>query len=513
MKANEVLLTLLLSTLLAAGSLAQRMPLVYDVENTGADCPAPAFPSISELPTIDPLPDPFLWGDSSGRISKYSEWRLRRAEISALVQHYLLGNKPAPPDTLQASFANDTLTVSVVVGGKSLSLHARITLPGMGSGPFPAVIGMGFGTGSLPSDIFASRNIATIAYNFGELAAWGAPRGQGGFYTLYPDPKVGNFTAWAWGISRIIDGLSMLPQTNIDLKHLAVTGCSFAGKMALYAGALDERIALTIAQEPGGGGDATWRFSQLIGPTVETLANAQGYAWYYEDVKQFNNAVTKLPFDQHEVMALIAPRALFVLGNPDYVWLSDESGYVGCMAAQLVWVGMRANDRFGFSKIGGHEHCQLPDVQRPQVIAFVQKFLLGDTTANTFISDSPWSTNLSGWITWPFVRLTNDLTSAGNAEKVIDRFDLEQNYPNPFNPSSTIRYSVPHRSYVTLTLYDVLGQQVAQLVNEEEEAGHHDVKIGAAGLSSGVYFYRMQARLIGGEAGGYAETKRLLLLK
>jgi hypothetical protein len=87
--------------------------------------------------------------------------------------------------------------------------------------------------------------------------------------------------------------------------------------MALFAGAFDERIALTIAQEPGGGGDATWRFSQTIGPSVEILSNAQGSAWYYQDVSQFNNAVTKLPFDHHEVMAMIAPRALFVLGNPD----------------------------------------------------------------------------------------------------------------------------------------------------------------------------------------------------
>ena len=506
MNAKIILSTLLVSALLVASAVAQKMPLVYTVENTGADCPAPALPSISDLPAINSLPDPYRWADSSARISKYSDWRRRRAEISAQVQHYLLGNKPAPPDTLQAILSNDTLIVTVVVGGQTLTLHATITLPSSGSGPFPAVIGMGFGTGSLPADIFTSRNIATIAYNFGEIAAWGAPRGEGGFYTLYPDPKVGNFTAWAWGISRIIDGLYMVPQANIDLKHLAVTGCSFAGKMALYAGALDERIALTIAQEPGGGGDATWRFSQLIGPTVETLANAQGNAWYYQDVSQFNNAVTKLPFDQHEVMALIAPRALFVLGNPDYVWLSDESGYVGCVAAQMVWIGMRANDRFGWSKVGGHTHCQLPDVQRPEVIAFVQKFLLGDTTANTSISTSPWATDLSGWITWPLLRLSNDLTSTGNSGKVLDRFNLGQNYPNPFNPSTTISFGLPHKSDVQLTVYNTLGQQVATLVKDEKEAGYHEVNFDGGGLSSGVYFYRLTA-------GSFAGTKKLVLLR
>jgi hypothetical protein len=241
-------------------SLAQEMPLVYEVENTGAGCPKPYLPAFNELPAIHALPDPFAWSDGRGRISNFPDWRYRRAEISAEVQNYELGNKPAPPvaGNLEASFSQGKLTVTVKERTDSLTMTAIITLPASGSGPFPAVIGVGWGgTGSLPSDIFSSRGIATIQYNFSEVAPWTQQgRGQGGFYKLYQDPKVGYFTAWAWGISRIIDGLEMVPQANIDLKHLAVTGCSFAGKIALFSGALDERIALTIAQEPGGGGDA-----------------------------------------------------------------------------------------------------------------------------------------------------------------------------------------------------------------------------------------------------------------
>jgi len=511
MRVTLALAALLVSTLMAVETVAQKVPLVYSVENTGADCPPPALPSINNLSTIAPLPDPFLWADSSGRISKYSDWRVRRAEISAQVQHYLLGKKPLPPDTLQASFAKDTLTVAVTVGGKSLTLTAAITRPG-GSGPFPAVIGMGGGTGSLPADIFTSRGIATISYNFGQVAPWTqSGRGMGGFYTLYPDPTVGYFTAWAWGISRIIDGLYKVPEANIDLKHIAVTGCSFAGKMALYAGALDERIALTIAQEPGGGGDATWRFSQTIGASVEILTNAQSYGWYHQDVSQFNNQVTKLPFDQHEVMALIAPRALFVLGNPDYVWLADESGFVGCMAASSAWVGFRASDRFGFSKVGGHMHCALPDVQRPDVIAFVQKFLLGDSTANTYISTSPWSTDLGPWIPWTFYRLTNDLTSVDDSESGIEQYDLKQNYPNPFNPTTTIRYAVQFPSHVELNIYDSLGRLVRTLVDEFKGSGNYAVAWegrDAAGnaVPSGVYFYRITI-------GGFTSAKKMMCIK
>ena len=89
---------------------------------------------------------------------------------------------------------------------------------------------------------------------------------------------------------------------------------------------------------------------------------------------------------------------------------------------------------------------------------------------------------------------------------VPDRFDLKQNYPNPFNPSTTIRYGLPHKSSVQLTVFNTLGQQVAELVHGEKEAGYHEVKFDAGGLPSGVYFYRLQA-------GNFVETRKLLLVK
>lgn len=85
-------------------------------------------------------------------------------------------------------------------------------------------------------------------------------------------------------------------------------------------------------------------------------------------------------------------------------------------------------------------------------------------------------------------------------------YRLDQNYPNPFNPSTTIRYGLPTKSQVMLSVFNILGQHVATLVKESQDAGYHDVRFDGSGLSSGVYFYRLQA-------GDFIQTKRLLLLR
>jgi photosystem II stability/assembly factor-like uncharacterized protein len=98
------------------------------------------------------------------------------------------------------------------------------------------------------------------------------------------------------------------------------------------------------------------------------------------------------------------------------------------------------------------------------------------------------------------------ILSIRSVSSIPPEWQLQQNYPNPFNPSTTIRYGVPMRSHVTLTVYNTLGQQVATLVQGEEEAGYHDVRFDGAGMASGVYFYRIQA-------GTYAETRKFLLVR
>ncbi len=493
---TKILLALLLNFLIAFYTFNQSIPLVYSVENTGADCFAPPLQSITELKRIDPLPDPFEWSDGSGRISSFEDWRCRRAEIGAEIQHYELGTKPDAPDTLIANFTADSLLLIYIVKGEdTLTLSVPITLP-IGDGPFPALIGVGFfPSGSLPADLFTSRKIALIHFMESQITnAWSNVRGDGPFFQLYPDKTRGKFIAWAWGVSRIIDALEKCPEAKIDLSHLAISGCSYAGKIALFSGALDERIALTIAIESGGGGFTAWRVTETLSGNRETLKNAQGQAWYYQGLSQFNNAVNKLPYDHHELMAMIAPRALLVTGNPNYEWMADESGHVASKAAHEVWKAFGVPDRFGFSIVGGHDHCLLPESQRPAIEAFVEKFLLGDTTANTNIATSPFHPDVDRWISWWGTGEPPIFTNA--SETMFNPADPFQNYPNPFNPSTTIEYIVHNPSHVKLHIYNSMGQLIKILVDEFKINGKYSVKwdgMDTCGIAvpAGTYFYRI----------------------
>ncbi len=98
------------------------------------------------------------------------------------------------------------------------------------------------------------------------------------------------------------------------------------------------------------------------------------------------------------------------------------------------------------------------------------------------------------------------VTSIKDAANVPSRFELSQNYPNPFNPTTVINYSVPKTSFVTIKVYNILGKEVAVLVNKNEQAGNYNIEFAANKISSGVYFYTMQA-------GDFVETKKLVVLK
>ncbi len=507
MRKIVVLVVLLLNISTAVDSLAQNktLPLVYDVENTGAGLPKPPLPSLNQLPIISSLPNPFLWASDTGSWIKYrSDWRKRRAEIGAQIQNYEIGQKPARPDTITASYthSDDTLRVYVTVNGQTLTLKSKVLLP-TGTGPFPAVIGMNSPSGSIPSSIFTSRNIARITFSHNQVTTYGGPQNTDPFYRLYgPALNVdssGQYSAWAWGVSRIIDGLELVQDSlHIDLKHIAVTGCSYAGKMALFAGAFDERIALTIAQESGGGGATSWRYSHSEPSGSVELIDNTDYNWFKNSMKQFSgDNVSRLPEDHHELMAMCAPRALYATANPDYTWLSNPSSYVCSRAAKEVYIALSIDDRFGFSVVGGHSHCAVPSNQIPEIEAFVDKFLLGKDVYTYDIADSPYTIDVTPWIQWNTPVLIDNPTSVGNSEKAIRQFDLKQNYPNPFNPTTTIKYSLQRPSHVVLNVYNSLGQLIRTLLDTSKAGGDYSVNwdgkdSSGKAVTSGTYFYTIK---------------------
>ena len=402
LKSCLLLTALNLFTLVSAYA---QLPLVYNSENTGASCDPPILPDPGDLVNYPKLPDPFAWSNGSGRSTEFTDWECRRNEIKAEIQHYEIGLKPARPEDITATYIDDTLTVNVTINGETLTLKSPVTIPD-GDGPFPVIIGMNSPTGSIPSPLFEGAIKIPFMHNQVVSYSQGSRNPDDPYFKLYPEfhPDadtylMGNYSAWSWGVSRLIDGIELVKdQLNAELAHIAVTGCSYAGKMALFAGAFDERIALTIAQESGGGGAPAWRVSETIG-NVEKIDNTN-YSWFLPNMgATFGGRVGILPEDHHELMAMIAPRALLITGNTSYEWLANPSAYVSARATQEVYKTFGIDERFGFYIDGDHNHCAVPETQTPAVKAFIDKFLFEDSSADTDIHVNPYG-NTVDYMSW-----------------------------------------------------------------------------------------------------------------
>jgi len=119
---------------------------------------------------------------------------------------------------------------------------------------------------------------------------------------------------------------------------------------------------------------------------------------------------------------------------------------------------------------------------------------------------------ISGFLADTLFRWT--VVGVQNQEELPIFYSLGQNYPNPFNPTTKMSFVISHLSLVSLKVFNVLGQEVATLVNEKREAGRHEIQFDGSMLPSGVYFYRLQAHPIDcGQANDYVNTKKLLLVK
>ena len=377
----------------------------YEQENTGTDCNIAEKIDYADLTEIQELPNPFIHMNGEP-VTTASDWRCRRAEISAQMQRWIYGEKPAPTASLSTEASADSITVNLSDNGQSINFTAEIQWPTTGSAPYPALIGIG--QPRLNNQQILDMGVAIISFPQNEVGAHSGleSRGQGSFYSLYgEDHSAASTVAWAWGVSRLIDALEQTSELNIDPHRLGLTGCSRNGKGALVTGALDERIVLTIVQESGSGGSAAWRVAdaQLAsGQNVQTARQiVTENTWLSTDFEQFGESVPKLPVDNHELLALVAPRGLLVLENTGMEWLGNESAWTSALAAREVYKALGVPTNMGVTQVGGHRHCVVPESQEPAVNAFIQRFLL-DQPVNTDLveTDAEYTLDRERWIPW-----------------------------------------------------------------------------------------------------------------
>jgi hypothetical protein len=316
--------------------------------------PELALPPAAALPAVEALPDPFAFS-AGGRVIDRADWSRRRGELRRLMQHYEYGELPEGPERVDvAASAGDSpsqrqLTVTVSTGGRSAAFPLRVRVP-PGAGPFPTFIG----AGALNDPLFLSRGFAVAELELPRIAGDDASR-SGVFYSLYPDSSAGVLAAWAWGFSRAVDALASLREVNAA--ELAVTGHSRNGKAALLAGALDGRIALTVPAASGLGGTGNYRFFYEAGGKNEKIENitARFPYWFSPRLQEFVGRPERLPFDQHALMALVAPRLLLTtIGTEDH-WANPRGTQLTHLAAQRVYQFLGAPDRIGIHyRPGGH---------------------------------------------------------------------------------------------------------------------------------------------------------------
>lgn len=328
------------------------------------------------LPVVGPLaasdapglPDPLLSLDGT-RIVTARQWEeTRRPEILELFRRHVYGRAPVERP--------DGMTFEIAQNGVALDDHAkkrkvRIGYEGPGgkgriavtlyvprtraAGVFLLIVNRSRriidSAGDAPSEYWPVRQIigrgyAAAAFHVSDVDPDeddGFQDGVQGIFDSRSKPRPadawGTVAAWAWGASRVIDYL----ETDPDLRGvpIAVIGHSRGGKAALWCGAQDRRVALTISNESGNTGAALSR-----GATGETIAmiNKNFPHWFAKSYRQYGGNENSLPLDQHMLIALIAPRLVYVASAADDAHASPEAEFRSCVEAAPVFslYGLRA---------------------------------------------------------------------------------------------------------------------------------------------------------------------------
>jgi hypothetical protein len=333
------------------------------------------------------LPDPLLCEDGS-RVKEAEQWeKIRRPQTLELFRKYVYGRPPveAPKmsfDVVQtdrkalegrATLKRVRITSSDS-GGKSFTFEAAVMIPNARTWPVPAfllinnralvsadpsraaksefwpaeaIIARGYATAVFrTSDVDPDRN-GPRARAAGVRGVWSAGGGVIG------QDAWGTIGAWAWGASRVLDYLRTDPA--IDGARVAVIGHSRGGKTALWVAAQDQRFALVCANCSGRGGASLSR--RGFGETVAAINRTFPY-WFCDNFKQFDDHEDRLPADQHQLLALIAPRGLCVADADADFWADQRGEFLSLSAAGPVYA------LYGFK---GFTPDEMPPLETPLV--------------------------------------------------------------------------------------------------------------------------------------------------
>jgi hypothetical protein len=335
---------------------------------------------------IKKLPDTFML-KSGDRVASAEDWRARRSEIAKLLLEQQYGTMPPAPDVVNATTGNWVLEKS---GRKhrtdslwltpnqekprtSFKLGLTITYPTDDAIAKRKSANPQFDQDGLPALIYVGGKTHNSVLDSGyviinypndtiEPTEIGKPKlgpAREAYQALYGKQySWGSISAWAWGARRILDHAIRLPE--INKSRVAISGHSRNGKTALLAGGLDERFAVV---NPAGSGCAGAGSYLALGDACEDLAamtsRDRWWAWAHPDFESYSGNEADLPFDQHFLMSLVAPRPLLRTEGVDDDWANPEGTSVSYLGTQPIYDFLNVGDRNTiFYRSGGHDHTE-----------------------------------------------------------------------------------------------------------------------------------------------------------
>jgi len=225
---------------------------------------------------------------------------------------------------------------------------------------------------------------------------------QGAYYDIAgSDSTTGLLVAWGWGVSRIIDVIEQSDGKILRADGIGVTGCSRFGKGALLIGVFDQRIALTMPIESGTGGVPIWRNVNQEG--AQTLSSAYTeQPWFGDEFTAFTSNPTKAPIDTHELIAMVAPRGLFIMDNPAIANLGPKSAHAAALAGAEVYKALGAAENITYwSDVQNGTHCAIRPEWKDPLTKNIQTHLLKRGSYTGVIKAASKATvTLSDWKDW-----------------------------------------------------------------------------------------------------------------